>query len=148
MIIPLNHENMHGRRWPYVTIGLIALNTIFFLATHGTIDREIHEIGEVQERILLLAATHPITPMNAAEQKLVENFRHSQSKVWDLFSSAHRTPLDSWDVQMRDWRDTQCEEEMIRLGGQLDQMQAESTLSRYAFYPSRRAPMSYLTANF
>src|SRR5437588_5411545 len=84
MIIPLNHENMHGRRWPYVTIGLIALNTIFFLATHGTIDRELHEIGEVQEHVLLLAATHSNTPMNAAEQKLVENFRRSQSKIWGL----------------------------------------------------------------
>src|SRR5260370_12548293 len=139
---------MHGRRWPYVTIGLIALNTIFFLATHGAIDRETHETGEVQEHILLLAAAHPNTSMNASEQKLVENFRQSQSKVWDLFSSNHRTPLDTWDVQMRDWTDSRCEEEMIRLGGQLDHMQAESILGRYAFYPSRRVAISYLTANF
>jgi membrane associated rhomboid family serine protease len=148
VIIPLNHENMHGRRWPYVTIGLIALNTIFFLATHGAIDRETQETGEIQEHILLLAAAHPNTSMNASERKLVENFRQSQSKVWDLFSSNHRTPLDTWDVQMRDWTESRCEEEMIRLGGQLDHMQAESVLGRYAFYPSRRVAISYLTANF
>jgi membrane associated rhomboid family serine protease len=148
VIIPLNHENMHGRRWPYVTIGLIVLNTIFFLATHGTLDREIQEIGQIQGHILLLAATHPSTAMNAAEQRLVENFRRSKAKAWELYSSADRTPLDSWDVEMREWTGPRCEEEMIRLGGQLEQIQAESTLGRYAFYPSRRVPLSYLTANF
>jgi membrane associated rhomboid family serine protease len=148
VIIPLNHENMHGRRWPYVTIGIIALNAVVFLATHWTIDREVHEMGELREHILLLAAAHPDTPMNAAEQKLVESFRRSQAKTWELLSSDHRTPFDAWDVQMRAWAGPRCEEEMTLLGVQLDQMQAESTLGRYAFYPSRRAPITYLTANF
>src|SRR5579864_3233269 len=87
VIIPLNHENMQGRRWPYVTIGIIALNAIAFLATHSTIDRETKEMGEVREHILLLAAAHRDTPLNATEQKLVENFRHSQAKTWDLLAS-------------------------------------------------------------
>lgn len=148
MIIPLNHENMHGRRWPYVTIGIIALNTLFFLGTHWTIERESHEMGEVHEHIILLAAAHPDTPMSGAEQKLVESFRRSQTKMWDLLASPNHTPLDAWDVQMRAWTEPRCEEEMTLLGAQLDQMQSESTLGRYAFYPSRRVPISYLTANF
>lgn len=148
MIIPLNHENMRGRRWPYVTLAVIALNTIFFLATHWTIERETREMGEVQEHIILLAAAHPDTPMSTAEQKLVENFRHSQVKAWDLFASPNHTPLDAWDVEMRAWTGPRCEEEMNRLAGQFDQMQAESTLGRFAFYPSRRTVISYLTANF
>jgi membrane associated rhomboid family serine protease len=37
---------------------------------------------------------------------------------------------------------------MTRLGAQLDQMQSQSVLGRYAFYPSRRLPISYLTASF
>ena len=37
---------------------------------------------------------------------------------------------------------------MTRLGAQLDQMEAQSVLGRYAFYPSRRVAFSYLTANF
>ena len=109
MIIPLNHENMQGRRWPYVTIGIIALNAIAFLATHSTIDRETKEMGEVREHILLLAAAHPKTPMNATEQKLVENFRHSQAKTWDLLASPDHTPLDAWDVDMRTWTEPRCE---------------------------------------
>jgi membrane associated rhomboid family serine protease len=148
VIIPLNHENMQGRRWPYVTIGIIALNTIAFLATNWTIERETKEMGEVREHILLLTAAHPDTPMNATEQKLVENFRHSQAKMWDLLASRDHTPLDAWDVDMRSWTEPRCEEEMTRLGARLDQMQSESVLGRYAFYPSRRVPISYLTANF
>lgn len=148
MIIPLNHENMHGRRWPCVTIGIIALNAIFFLATHWTIDREVRQMGEIRSHIILLAAAHPDTPMSAAEQKLVESFRHSQAKAWNLLSSTNRTGLDVWDEQMRAWAGPRCEEEMTLLDAQLDQMQAESTLGRYAFYPSRRMPISYLTANF
>src|SRR5690242_8535346 len=139
---------MHGRRWPYVTIAIIALNTLVFLATHWTIDREVHEMGEIQEHILLLAAAHPDTPMNAAEQKLIESFRRSQTKMWDLLASPNHTPLDAWDVQMRAWSEPRCEEEMSLLGSQLDQMQSDSTLGRYAFYPSRRVPITYLTANF
>jgi len=148
VIIPLNHENMHGRRWPYVTIGIIALNAIFFLATHWTMESEVRQMGEIREHIILLTAAHPDTPMNAAEQKLVESFRHSQAKLWSLLAAPNRTPFDVWDVQMRAWAESRCEEEMTRLGAQLDQMEAQSVLGRYAFYPSRRVAFSYLTANF
>jgi len=148
VIIPLNHENMHGRRWPYVTVGIIALNAVFFLATHWTIDREVQQMAEIRSHIILLAAAHPDTPMSAAEQKLVESFRGSQAKAWNLLSSTQRTPLDAWDGQMRAWGEPRCEEEMTLLEAQLDQMEAESTVGRYAFYPSRRVPISYLTANF
>ncbi len=148
MIIPLNHENMHGRRWPYVTIAIIALNAFVFLATHWTMESEARQMGEIQEHIVLLAAAHPNTPMNASEQKLVASFRQAQSKAWDLLSSPNRTPLNAWDIDMRAWSELRCEEEMTRLGGRLDQMQAESILGRYGFYPSRRTAISYLTANF
>ena len=148
MIIPLNHENMHGRRWPYVTIAIIVLNTIAFLGTHWTMENEGRQMSEIQERIVLLAAAHPDTPMSAGEQKLVDSFRQSQAKTWDLLSSPNRTPLNSWDIDMRAWGDTRCEEEMVRLGGEYDQAKAESILGRYAFNPSHPTAISYLTANF
>ena len=31
MLLPLRHENMEGRRWPVITIGLIAFNVLIFL---------------------------------------------------------------------------------------------------------------------
>jgi len=35
MIIPIAHEDQRGRRWPYVTIAIIALNVVVFLFTHS-----------------------------------------------------------------------------------------------------------------
>jgi membrane associated rhomboid family serine protease len=139
---------MQGRRWPVVTIAIIALNAICFLATHWTIERESQQMGEVRQHIILLAAAHPNTPMTAAEQKLVDSFRKSQGKVWNLLGSPTHTPINAWDMEIRSWTDERCEEEMTLLAGQFDQMQANSILGHYAFYPSRRVPISYLTANF
>jgi membrane associated rhomboid family serine protease len=148
VIIPLNHENMHGRRWPYVTIAIVALNTIFFLATHWKIESETRQLGEIQEHVILLAAVHPGTPMTPEERKLVETFRQGQPKAWEQITSPQRRPEDFWDLQMRDWESARCEEEMTLLGGQLSEAQHESVLMRYAFYPSRRSPITFLTANF
>ncbi len=135
MIIPLSHENMHGRRWPFVTIAIIALNVVVFLGTHWTMENEGKQTAEIQQHIILLAAAHPGTPMTPAEQKLVDSFRQQQAKTWDVLSSPDHTPLNAWDVDMRSWTDLRCEEEMTRLAGQLDQMRAESILGRFAFYP-------------
>jgi membrane associated rhomboid family serine protease len=35
MFIPLRNENMRGRRWPYITFALMALNIVIFPLTHG-----------------------------------------------------------------------------------------------------------------
>lgn len=148
MIIPLSHENMHGRRWPVVTIAIISLNVVVFLGTHWTMEREAAQTGDIQQHIILLAAAHPDTPMSPAEQKLVDSFRQSQAKTWEMFSSPNHTPLNAWDVDMRSWSDLRCEEEMTRLAGELDQARAESILGRFAFYPSHPSAISYLTANF
>ena len=59
MLIPLRHENMQGRRWPVITIGIIALNVIAFLGTHWTMDKQGPELGEVKMHLILLAAMHP-----------------------------------------------------------------------------------------
>ena len=33
MLVPIKHENMAARRWPVVTLTLIAINTAVFLLT-------------------------------------------------------------------------------------------------------------------
>src|SRR5579864_7132073 len=119
---------MNGRRWPIVTIAIISLNVFVFLGTHWTMENEGKQTAEIQQHIILLAAAHPDTPMTPAEQKLVEGFRQSQPKIWNVVSSPDHTPLNAWDVDMRSWTELRCEEEMTRLAGQLDQMRAESIL--------------------
>ena len=86
MIIPLSHENMHGRRWPFVTIAIIVLNVLVFLGTHWTMENEGKQTAEIQQHIILLAAAHPGTPMTPAEQKLVDSFRQRKQRrgTWFL----------------------------------------------------------------
>ena len=72
MLIPLRHESMQGRRWPIITIGLIVLNTLFFLLTHGKIEEQSQQEGVVKVHVLMLAALHPELKMPDDVQHFVE----------------------------------------------------------------------------
>ena len=56
MLIPIKHENMEARRWPVVTLALIAINVVVFLFTMSAIDDESPQLGEVKSHILILLA--------------------------------------------------------------------------------------------
>jgi len=47
-----------GRRWPVISIALIAINAVAFLATHGQIEAQATKQSETRVRILMLAAMH------------------------------------------------------------------------------------------
>ena len=49
MLIPLKHENMEARRWPVITLALIAINVAVFLFTLSAIDDESPQLGEVKD---------------------------------------------------------------------------------------------------
>jgi membrane associated rhomboid family serine protease len=148
VIIPLSHEHHHGRRWPYVTLALILLNTLIFVATHSALDAEFGRTGEVQSRTLRLAAAHPDAPLSESQQKLVESFERSQPKVWDQLAAGDRTPEDLWELEMRRAEPDGIKQETADLARQLDELQQQARLSRFAFYPSHPTLLSYVAANF
>ena len=148
MIIPLGHEDHRGRRWPYVTIALIALNTLFFLLTLGSLERDASRLAEVQSRILRMAAIYPSMTLTPSEQELVDGFRRSQPATWERLGSRNRNPADLWEFQMLDLEPEQLEQELAQLGTEMDQLRRDSVVSRYAFVPSHPTLASYLTANF
>ena len=53
MLIPIKHENMEARRWPVVTLALIAINVAVFLFTMSSIDDETPQLAEVKNHILI-----------------------------------------------------------------------------------------------
>src|SRR3984957_17225103 len=75
MIIPLSHENLRGRRWPWITIGLIILNAIIFLCTNGTMEHQMAETSQVELRILLLSAQYPDAELTPAARDLIAAVR-------------------------------------------------------------------------
>lgn len=149
MLIPLRHENMQGRRWPVITIGLIVLNTLFFLLTYGKIEEQSRQEGEVKVHVLMLAALHPELKMPADLQKFVEKTRSSQPKLWKYLQNPQREVADSWDAGIRMRDDSfDFQSEMDNLTSQFEQMEQTSILDQYAFIPGQPNAVSYLTANF
>jgi membrane associated rhomboid family serine protease len=149
MLIPLRHENMQGRRWPVITIGLIVLNTLFFLLTHGKIEEQSQQEATVKVHVLIMAALHPDLKMPEDLQNFVEKTRSSQPKLWKYLQNPQRQAADSWDANIRmrdDFFDFQSE--MDSLTSQFEQMEQTSILDQYAFIPGQPKAISYLTANF
>jgi rhomboid family protein len=149
MLIPLRHESMQGRRWPIITIGLIVLNTLFFLMTHEKIEEQSQQEGMLKAHVLMLAALHPDLKMPDDVKRFVERIRSSQPKLWKYLQNPTREVADSWDagIRMRD-DSSDFQSEMDTLTGQFEQMEETSILDQYAFVPGQPKPISYLTANF
>lgn len=151
MIIPLAHENLRGRRWPWVTIALIALNTIIFLFTQGTMDRELAQIGQVELHILVLSARFPDAQMTPEATEMVEAFKRQHPGAYKQLASGSRTEaFDAWDAHslQKDWSPEDVNAEMANLCAQLTQVRDDSISWRYAFHPVHPSLVSYITASF
>src|SRR5271169_319167 len=90
MIIPIAHEDQRGRRWPWVTIAIIALNVVVFLFTHWKMEAEQHEAGEVQFHILALSARYPDLPLTPEATDMVESFKREHSKSYAMLATPTR----------------------------------------------------------
>src|SRR6202163_3473908 len=149
MLIPIKHENMAARRWPVVTLALIALNAAVFLFTLSAIDDEAPQLGEVKAHILILAALHPELKMQAESQHLVDGFKQSHAAQWKQIQSPYRDIIDAYDAKIKMTEDTsKLQSEMDSLNAQFVNLSKSSVLEQYAFVPAQPRPISYLTANF
>jgi len=151
MLIPLRHENMQGRRWPVITIGLIALNTLIFLGTHWKMDQQAPELGEVRTHIILLAAMHPELNIQGKAQDLVTTVQTKNPALWKEAKNQNRDVHDAWDARIRMQADEHPEAmqvEMDSLSARYEALDTASLLTNYAFIPAHPTAMSYLTANF
>ena len=149
MFIPLRHDNMEGRRWPVISIALVVINLVAFLATRGQIDNENPQRGEVRAHILILAATHPELTLPPNAEELVTNFKKNDPETWKEAQSETRDMADAWDVKMRMMEDeTALQQEMDSLAAQWADLEKNSFVTQYAFVPSHPTDMSYVTANF
>ena len=149
MLIPIKHENMSARRWPVVTLALIAINTVVFLFTMSAIDSEAPELGEVKSHILILAALHPELKMQPESQHLVDGFKQSHPDQWKRIESPYRDIIDAYDAKIKMMEDTsKLQAEMDSLNTQFIGLAKSSVIEQYAFVPANPTAISYLTANF
>ena len=101
MLIPIKHENMAARRWPVITLALIAVNVAVFLFTMTAMDDEAPRLGEVKSHILILAALHPELKMQSESQRLVEGFKQSHPNQWKQVQNPNRDIIDAYDAKIR-----------------------------------------------
>jgi membrane associated rhomboid family serine protease len=151
MIIPLAHEDLRGRRWPWVTIAIIALNFVVFLCTNGTMDRELQQIGHDELHILLLSARFPDTQMTPDVEQMVEAYKLQHADIYTRMASPSRSEVvDSWDAQFlaKAWTQADADSEMVRLSSELQQARDRSIVWKYAFHPFHPTFRSYITASF
>jgi len=149
MLLPIRHENMEARRWPVITLSLIAINTIIFLLTTGAIEHQSPELSETKSHILLLAALHPELELKPDSQRLVDGFKQSHPDQWKYAQDPFRDVIDAYDARIKMMADTsKLQAEMDSLNDQLVKYSAASFTDQYAFIPNNPKPISYLTANF
>ena len=149
MLIPIKHENMTARRWPVITLALIAINVVVFFFTMSAMDDEAPELGEVKSHILILAALHPELKMQPESQHLVDGFKRSHAQQWKQIQSPYRDVIDAYDAKLKMMEDTsKLQGEMDSLNDQFVKLSSTSITEQYAFVPANPRPISYLTANF
>jgi len=149
MLIPIKHEDMTARRWPVVTLALIAINTAVFLFTLSAMDQEAPELGEVKSHILILAALHPELKMPSESKQLVDGFKQSRPEVWKQVQDPYRDVIDPYDAKLKMLEEpSKLQGEMDSLNSQLVKLSKTSIIEQYAFVPAHPTAISYLTANF
>lgn len=149
MLIPIRHENMSARRWPIITLALIALNTVVFLGTHWTMEEEAPQLGQTKAHILMLAAAHPELKVTPEAQQLIDAFQQNNPVEWQHIQSPTHDVIDAWDARMRMMEDqAQLQAEMDSLTTEYARLSTSSIDEQYAFVPAHPKPIAYLTANF
>ncbi len=149
MLIPIKHENMEARRWPVVTLALIAINVTVFLFTMSAIDDEAPQLGDVKSHILILAALHPELKLQSESQRLVDSFKQSHPAQWKHVQDPYRDVINPYDAKIKMTEDPlKLQEEMDSLNAQFVNLSKTSIAEQYAFVPAQPTAISYLTANF
>ena len=149
MLVPIGHENMSARRWPVITIGLILVNLLIFAGTHRTVEQQDSQLWKVKKHILILAATHQNLVLAPKIRGYVDGYQSQFPDYWATLQNPNSGITDEWDARIRQIDDPAAlQAEMDSLGGQYSQLAASSITERYAFSPSQRSPITYLSSTF
>jgi membrane associated rhomboid family serine protease len=150
MFIPVAHESLRGRRWPWVTVGIIVINFVVFFATYGRLDADLAQVGQVQLHLLLLAAHYPDAPITGDAARMVATFKRQHPKPYANLAAARPRAFDAWDAQMQQgkWTTTDIQSQAMELSGKFDALHSDSLAWNYAFHSYHPTIRSFITAQF
>ncbi|HXZ20152.1 MAG TPA: rhomboid family intramembrane serine protease [Candidatus Acidoferrales bacterium] len=149
MLLPIGHDNLRGRRWPWVTVVLIAINAAVFLATYSTIDTQLEETTQVESRLLILAKAHPELKMTQDAQAFVQNVEEKDPEFAAELSSGGHAEGDSENARApRRDSPSELQSQMDTLCQQFSDEVVPSILWTYGNVPGASHLLSYLTSMF
>jgi membrane associated rhomboid family serine protease len=137
------------RRWPVVTIALVAISIALFAITHRTMAEQRPQIADVKVHILMMAAANPGLDISPDVRVFISNFSEHNSESWQRLQQANRPFADEWDEKTRSItnQDT-LQQEMDGLVGQYEASENTAFSEKYAFAPSSPMPLAHVTASF
>ncbi len=140
---------MTARRWPVITMALIAINVAVFLFTSSALEEESPPLRDARVQILNLAAEHPELTLQPEGQRLVDTFKQSDPAAWARLQNPYRDVINAYDAKVKLMDNPALlQKEMDTLCAEYVKIDSASLPERYAFVPARPTPISYLTANF
>jgi membrane associated rhomboid family serine protease len=151
VIFPLTHENMRGRRWPWITIGIIALNSVIFLYTNYETHNDYPRLAVAEYRILVFSSRYPDARMTPIASDLVAAFKLEHREAYNRLAEQSASDDDGQagaDPDSHRLSTADASAEMSTLCSQLEEVQAHSISWKYAFHPIDPKPWSFVTACF
>ncbi len=150
MIIPISHEDMRGRRWPYVTGGIILLNFLIFLFTNNAIERQQQLYLEKTRDAFHYYVGHPYLKPSPPLDKVLA--RISQSSRRDRLLVESMKALNEDASQARGGVDeaTKAEQqaELDALCAAMADSERASVLSKFGYVPAENNFLGLVTSQF
>src|SRR5258708_2937362 len=145
MLIPIGHENMSARRWPIITVGLIAINVVVFLFTYFGMEDQQKAIGPVRAHLIILAAMHPELHVRPENQQWISAFQKANPRAWDRVKDPNHDIFDAWDAKTRLIQNPETlQAEMDSLQTEYAEVAGNNTAQQYAFTPADPRPVTYI----
>ena len=91
MIIPVGHENLRGRRWPWVTTAIILLCSAIFLFTISPMEEQMRQLDQTELHIILLSAIYPDAPLTPAASEIVRAYKFEHMAFYSQLEDRDRT---------------------------------------------------------
>ena len=146
MLFPIKHENMTARRWPVITLALIAINTLAFVATNSVTLQQQEAVEAAKHSMVAYATAHPELKLDDRAAEVVKNARRADPDLLKEFQLAPSTDTPAPDALFDGSEIRQVK--MDKLVRAYEDAASNSILNTYGFVPAHPNPLSYITANF
>ena len=150
IVIPISHEDLRGRRWPYVTIAILLLNVVIFLSTHWSIQRQYREFVNRRNVALEYYVSHPYLEPKPPLDKFLSRIEGSSRKNRLALESMKALHEDSVQARggVKPAVKTRQQARLDKLYEATTEAEKASPLTRYAYIPGEHNALGLITSQF